>query len=184
MKKLFIYLSLILFSLTSCSTRKNNNDELIPDYLAVYVNFNDNSLDYFYCIEKEDLVTNLNFISSLDFKICDGEALFENERVAYLYFIYELDEDLYSCSSYILSSDNKIFNDFEVDNNHAYSYLNKYTSETIKIIFIQMENLELLILLPYLFIIYLMILNFNNFLKVLFCSNFYQFSVVFVEFKY
>ena len=57
MKKLFIYLSLILFSLTSCSTRKNNNDELIPDYLAVYVNFNDNSLDYFYCIEKEDLLT-------------------------------------------------------------------------------------------------------------------------------
>lgn len=58
--------------MTSCSTRKNNNDELIPDYLAVYVNFNDNSLDDFYCIEKEDLVTNLNFISSLDFKICDG----------------------------------------------------------------------------------------------------------------
>ena len=61
-----------------------------------------------------------------------GEALFENERVTYLYFIYELDEDLYSRSSYILSSDNKIFNDFEVDNNNAYSYLNKYTSETIK----------------------------------------------------
>ncbi len=131
MKKFFIYLSLILFSLTSCSTIKNNNEELIPNYLAVYANHNDGP-DDFYCIEKEDLLTNLNFISPLDFKICDGESRFEKERVAYLYFIYQLDENLYTYSSYILSSDNKIFTNFEVDNNYAYSYLNKYTSSTIK----------------------------------------------------